>query len=307
MERRYKDGVDYWNLDVDFFDNKKIRLIRGEFGIKGVYIHILILNEIYRTCGYYKKWDSDDCLLMSDYLGVAGDRGPNLIAEVVQGLVRRSLFDQGVLDRFGVLTSAEIQRRFLRIVGNSRESIPIIKEYFLLETSNRKDVTEATLGKITFLSVSGKDSAQNLKVKPENLKDLDKEQKRTEQKRTVSPHTPQGVKTDGIPRYKPEWFSRFWNLYPRHTKKAETIKAWDKLKPNRELCDVMSAAIRAQMQTEQWRRDGGRFIPHPSSWLNGRRWEDEISQTAQPAESDRSFSLDEIRELMEKNSGGDTE
>lgn len=183
-ERRFKDGVDYWNIDIDFFENKKVRLIRGEFGIKGVYLYILILNEIYRTGGYYKKWDRDDCLLMSDSSGVAGDCSPELIAEVVQGLVRRSLFDKGVLDRFGVLTSAEIQRRFLRIVGNSRDSILMVQEYFLLEPSNRKDVTRATLAKIAFFSIDSKDSTQILKVGAQNLKVLDKEQNRIEQKRT---------------------------------------------------------------------------------------------------------------------------
>ena len=183
-ERRFKDGVDYWNIDIDFFENKKVRLIRGEFGIKGVYLYILILNEIYRTGGYYKKWDRDDCLLMSDSSGVAGDCSSELIAEVVQGLVRRSLFDKGVLDRFGVLTSAEIQRRFLRIVGNSRESIPMVQEYFLLEPSSRKDVTRATLSKIVFFSINSKDSTQNLKGEEQNFKVLDKEKNRTEQKRT---------------------------------------------------------------------------------------------------------------------------
>ena len=183
-ERRFKDGVDYWNIDVDFFENKKVWLIRGEFGIKGVYLYILILNEIYRTGGYYKKWDRDDCLLMSDSSGVAGDCSPELIAEVVQGLVRRSLFDKGVLDRFGVLTSAEIQRRFLRIVGNSRDSIPMVQEYFLLEPSNRKDVTRATFSKIAFFSIDSKDSTQNLKDGTKNFKVLDKEKNRKEEKRT---------------------------------------------------------------------------------------------------------------------------
>lgn len=183
MERRYKDGVDYWNIDVDFFENKKVRLIRGEFGIKGVYIFLMLLNEIYRNCGYYKKWDADDCLLMSDSSGVAGDCSPKLIEEVVAGLVRRSLFDEGVYNSFGVLTSAEIQRRFLRMIGNSRDSISIIREYFLLDTSSRKDVTSGTSAKLTFFSISSKVSTQNLKDFSEKNKVLDKEQKRTEKNR----------------------------------------------------------------------------------------------------------------------------
>ncbi|HZP33038.1 MAG TPA: hypothetical protein VFB23_06695, partial [Candidatus Acidoferrales bacterium] len=39
--------------------------------------------------------------------------------------------------------------------------------------------------------------------------------------------------------------------------------------------------------TEQWQKEGGKYIPYPSRFLNGRRWEDEIlTSTAQiPAES----------------------
>jgi hypothetical protein len=32
--------------------------------------------------------------------------------------------------------------------------------------------------------------------------------------------------------------------------------------------------------SEQWRRDDGRFIPHPATWLNQRRWEDEAEPAA---------------------------
>jgi len=178
QDRHYKDGVNYWNLDVDFFENKKVRLIISEFGIKGAYILLVLFNEIYRTCGYYKKWDRDDCLLMAGSSAIAGNCSPAFIAEVVIGLVRRSLLDQGVLDRFGVLTSAEIQRRFLRMVGNSRESIPIVQEYFLLDLSGGKDVTRATRRKLTFFSISSKDNAENLKVTSQNLTGFDKEKKR---------------------------------------------------------------------------------------------------------------------------------
>ncbi|MFR8331178.1 MAG: DUF4373 domain-containing protein [Oscillospiraceae bacterium] len=147
-----------------------MRLIRAEFGIQGVYIFILILNEIYRTSGYYKQWDNDDCLLMSAGAGVDGGCSPGLIGEVVQGLVRRSLFDKRVFDSFGVLTSSEIQRRFLRIVGNSRDSIPMIKEYFLLDMSSRKDITEATLKSLLFSRLPVKITPKTLRFVVKTLK-----------------------------------------------------------------------------------------------------------------------------------------
>ena len=283
-ERRFKDGVDYWNIDVDFFENKKVRLIRGEFGIKGVYLYILILNEIYRTGGYYKKWDRDDCLLMSDSSGVAGDCSPELIAEVVQGLVRRSLFDKGVLDRFGVLTSAEIQRRFLRIVGNSRDSIPMIQEYFLLEPSNRKDVTRATFSKIVFFSIDSKDSTQNLKGGAQNLKVLDKEQERTEQERTeeiggapaapAPPHTPsegENLGTGFVPPTVEEIAeyvrSRGSCVDPQVWVDYYAARGW---MTGRAVMKDWKAAVRASETWERWQKPGGkRDVKTPADYEGG--------------------------------------
>ena len=72
--------------------------------------------------------------------------------------------------------------------------------------------------------------------------------------------------------YTPE-FEKIWSVYPRHDGKAEAQKAFDKLKPSEELITAMLSAI--AKQTEKWRNDGGKFIPHCSTWLNQRRWEDE--------------------------------
>ena len=70
-------------------------------------------------------------------------------------------------------------------------------------------------------------------------------------------------------------FDRFWHLYPRKVSKEAAWRAWKKLAPDILLCSRMSVALKRQMQSEQWTRDGGRYIPYPSSWINGRRWEDE--------------------------------
>lgn len=67
-------------------------------------------------------------------------------------------------------------------------------------------------------------------------------------------------------------FSDFWKKYPRKVGKSNAEKAWRKLKP--ELAMVLSA-LETQIQSEQWQKDNGKFIPHPTTWLNGKRWEDE--------------------------------
>ena len=271
MERRFKDGVDYWNIDVDFFENKKVRLILASFGAKGVFILIMILNEIYRTCGYYKKWDNDDCLLMSIKTGTDGGCSPTLISEVVKESLKRSFFDKGVFERFGVLTSPEIQRRFLRIVGNSRDYIPMIQEYFLLNTSSRRDVTGATLSKLAFFSIDSKGNAVNLKDNGQNFKGSDKEQNTTEHESTEQ-HSREENANARPPRDVEADFNRFWSAYPKKMNKQDAFKAFKGVKvPVETLC----AALERQKQSRQWREDGGKYIPYPATWLRKGGWENE--------------------------------
>ncbi|GGA28678.1 hypothetical protein [Dyella nitratireducens] len=76
-------------------------------------------------------------------------------------------------------------------------------------------------------------------------------------------------------------FDQFWSTYPRHQGKKAAAKAFAKVAPDDELLEVMLAAVARQRTCDQWQRDGGQFVPHAATWLNGRRWEDEAPPTAQ--------------------------
>ena len=86
----------------------------------------------------------------------------------------------------------------------------------------------------------------------------------------------------------PDGFAEFWYQYPRKEGKAKAEAAWRRLKPSEATrADIMAALSRAKM-TPQWSDDGGRYIPHASTWINGRRWEDEPVQACKPvSELDR--------------------
>ena len=75
--------------------------------------------------------------------------------------------------------------------------------------------------------------------------------------------------------YEPEWFERLWQLYPRQDAKEDARRAWDKLRPSRELCREMSMGLARQAASPKWQEEGGRYIPLLSTWLNGRRWRDQ--------------------------------
>ena len=68
-------------------------------------------------------------------------------------------------------------------------------------------------------------------------------------------------------------FDKFWACYPRHTAKQDAKRAFLKISPDDTLLNTMLTAIQRQKQTEQW--SDPRYVPHPATWLNGRRWEDE--------------------------------
>ena len=114
MARPMKKGIDYFPFDVDFFDDDKIALIESEFGPKAIVVALRLLCKIYKDTGYYYQWGDDACLLLSRQLG--DGFVPSLVNEIVSGLVRRSFFNKGVFDSFGILTSAGIQRRYSEAV-----------------------------------------------------------------------------------------------------------------------------------------------------------------------------------------------
>lgn len=69
-------------------------------------------------------------------------------------------------------------------------------------------------------------------------------------------------------------FDAFWEAYPRKVGKGAGRKAWEKLRPTKELTRQILQAVERDKCTEQWKRDGGQFIPYPATWLNQQRWED---------------------------------
>ena len=84
-----------------------------------------------------------------------------------------------------------------------------------------------------------------------------------------------------------ERFETFWKAYPRKTAKGAARKVFSRMKVTDELLALMLEALEAQKQSLQWRRDGGQYIPHPATWLNQTRWEDENDEVPfEPEEQD---------------------
>ena len=69
-------------------------------------------------------------------------------------------------------------------------------------------------------------------------------------------------------------FLKFWDAYPKKKSKGQARKAWDKLKPNKELLTVILEALEKAKASDGWCKDRGKYIPHPATWLAAEGWLD---------------------------------
>jgi len=77
-------------------------------------------------------------------------------------------------------------------------------------------------------------------------------------------------------------FETFWLQYPKKVGKAAAMKAWKRVKPDAALYDRIMQAVEKSKQSEQWTREGGRYIPNPATWINQGRWDDVLMPFVQP-------------------------
>lgn len=71
-----------------------------------------------------------------------------------------------------------------------------------------------------------------------------------------------------------DMFDQFWAVYPRHIAKKNALKSWTRLKVTPELFVKIMGALEVVKRTQQWQDP--QYIPHPATWLNQERWEDEV-------------------------------
>ena len=77
-------------------------------------------------------------------------------------------------------------------------------------------------------------------------------------------------------------FSMFWEMYPKKVSKPQAMTAWKKIKPDIKTVGNILTGLARWKACDQWTRDNGQYIPYPATWLNNRRWEDDVPVQTQP-------------------------
>jgi hypothetical protein len=97
----------------------------------------------------------------------------------------------------------------------------------------------------------------------------------------VSTKSPHKVSKGKVSKEKiidmPDRFDEFWVSYPNKKAKKKAEQSWSKLKMTEELFKVIMSGLEKAKSSPQWKKDDGQFIPHPTTWLNQERWNDEVS------------------------------
>ncbi len=125
MARPLKQGVDYFPLDVHLDD--KFKFIQIKYGLEGFAIIIKLLQQIY-SCGYWYQWGEDEQLIFKNENHVSCETLNGVMSEAL----KREIFSQEMLDKYQILTSSGIQKRYKEIVRR-RKDIEIVTEYLVID------------------------------------------------------------------------------------------------------------------------------------------------------------------------------
>lgn len=146
MSRIKKRGLDYFPMNTDFLHNRLVRRILKREGDAALAVLLEAYCCIYSGEGYYVLADD---LFYDDMADSLFQQEPADARRIIALAVESGLFDAGLYGRYGILTSADIQRQFL-FITKRRTSAGIDVQYNLLppeESSATADSTNRNAGK----------------------------------------------------------------------------------------------------------------------------------------------------------------
>lgn len=246
MSRTIKTGLDYFPLDTNL--DEKFEMIEAEHGLIGFAIIIKLYQEIYKN-GYYCLFDKKRKLLFCKRNNV----DINNLNVIIKSALEWNIFTKKIYNDYNILTSAGIQKQFLKITERRKE-VTINEKIWLINNNGINDniiiIDDNIIPINTNIGTQSKGKGES-KVK---LK----------------------IKGKGKGKEYSGFFTEFWSAYPKKTGKGAAYKSWEKIDPSIELIKKIMFAVKEQSISEQWLKSNGQYIPNPATWLNQERWEDEL-------------------------------
>lgn len=277
MARPIKEHLDYFPLDTNFYQNRKIkRLLRAQ-GSKALAVWIVIMCSIYGDKGYYLNYDDNTCFDISDTLGIS----ESAVNEIVNLCIKYGLFDEQQFAENKILTSKGIQEQYQEIIDSLRRANEMDDDFLVNDVKTEVNATETIVNDV---------KSTQKKRKEKKLKEMKRKSDIAFSNSDVAENDTELL------------FDEFWEQYPKKVGKSKAIKSFEKLEPTRGLLDKMIDALNVQKLSRQWQDIS--FIPNPTTWLNQRRFDDDLeayknSSANEKTSKRRDLSIDE-REYTEE-------
>ena len=260
-EKRY-----YWlKFKEDFFDFKgvkKLRKLAG--GDTYVIIYLKMLLRSLKTDG------------ILEYTGIEEDFSKELALDLDEDAdnVRVVL---GIITSCGMCELCDENHIFLPYVGENTGSETAATQRWR-DWKKRQDDKKLLESNAT-------------PTLPQRTANAEKEIENRDRDKSKSKNTLAHPEVSGVVIEDP--FDTFWREYPRKVGKGDARKKFAKALTKTSFDNLMAALQRVKASA-QWTKDGGQFVPHPATWLNQERWDDEVSDHA---ETDKYSG---IKKLMEE-------
>ena len=135
MARPKKTGLDYFSMDVDIFQDLKVRkLLKRKGGARAFGVFMSIICLIYKE-GYYLDYDEDTIFVVADDMS----EDEEYVRDVVKYCIEVGLFCKSMFEDHQILTSHGIQERYASAQMLSKRKYTIDSKFDLLTTDEASE------------------------------------------------------------------------------------------------------------------------------------------------------------------------
>ena len=142
MARISKPELDYFPLDVNFLQDRKVRRISCRHHAAGIAALTSLLCLIYKEKGYYVLWNKDTLFDIAQEACCEEEK----MQAIIDDCLSVGLFDTYIYKEYGVLTSQAIQEQYHKIIIDSRRKykLPLENFWMIKEEKEANDNEEET-------------------------------------------------------------------------------------------------------------------------------------------------------------------
>lgn len=258
MARPIKKGLDYFNLDVGFLRDIKVRKIMRACGPQSIAILISLLSSIYREEGYYVMWDSDMTFLVADEVGTS----EGAVSELVQKACEVGFFDAELFKTEKILTSKRVQENY-KLASRQKKDSSIKPEYQL----PRVNYTDNGVNHVgNEVNNTGNTQSKTEQSKSDN-------NKHKNNARVSTPAPPPDSK------FRENFTHKIWPLFGKKTKFEPAYQAYYEDLLEGATDDQIIAALKNLAEYYQINGIQQRYMVNPETYFLERRYTDILDLT----------------------------